>query len=80
MNTQLVSESWRNDLRRRKTLSFAVRSVIREKPLRHPFPLYIKNIKYLGINLIKDAQGLYIEKYQTLKIIKNVHRLEASIL
>lgn len=24
------------------------------------------NIKYLGVNLIKDVQDLYIEKYKTL--------------
>ena len=31
-----------------------------------PFTIVTKRIKYLGINLPKDAEDLYIENYKTL--------------
>ena len=32
-----------------------------------PFTIVSKRIKYLGINLTKDVNGLYLENYKTLK-------------
>lgn len=62
--------------RKKKSFSFDVRRVIRKKKtLRYHLPFHIKNIKYLGVNLIK---GLYNEKYKT-KIVKNVHKLEKKV-
>ena len=36
-----------------------------------PFTIATKRIKYLGINLLKEAKDLYSENYKTLKEIKD---------
>ena len=43
-----------------------------------PFTTVMKRIKYLGINLPKEAKELYTENYKTLRkeIKDNIHRWE----
>ena len=44
---------------------------------KHPFKNTTKRIKYLGINLTKEIQDLYIENYKTLmKEIKDDTNME----
>ena len=37
-----------------------------------PFPVAIRKIKYVGINLTKEVKHLYSENYRTLKKLKKI--------
>lgn len=49
-------------------LHFCTLKNLSEKEIKKtvPFIIALKKIKYLGINLTKEIQGLYTENYKTL--------------